>query len=118
VLGPDGELDHFSLDELVTTSGSNAVIRFSETGYYRVKILFVDYWGWSGMVLYWKPPGLNWEVVPRRSLFAMHPGLGVPITVLANGIPAAENCEAGSLNTGIPALAETGLGGVRVCLTF
>jgi hypothetical protein len=116
VLNPDGDLDHFSNDELMTISSTKAVVRFSEAGYYRSKVLFVEYAGWASFTLNWKPPGAAaLEVVPRRSLFAMHPGLGVPVAVLTNRVPAAAGCDAGSVDAvSLPAVTETGLGGVRV----
>jgi hypothetical protein len=55
------------------------------------------------------------EVVPSGSLFAMQPGLGAQVTVLTNRVPSAAGCDAGSVDTAsLPAVTETGLGGVRV----
>lgn len=81
-MAPDFEIDHFVDDELVGIKNDQPLVTFSEAGYYRVKLLWAEHAGNSGLLLTWRRPGDESLVqIDPADLHAVHPGAPVPVAV-------------------------------------
>jgi hypothetical protein len=93
-------IDEASDDELVGGSGDKPIIKFSEAGYYRMKLLWCEFGGYASLHTRWKRSAEStYRVIEPRLLYAVHPGMPVGVRVAIGSVLAEAKCSAGSVST-------------------